>query len=319
MNELSERLGSNTMPFPSTVRIPGHTSELKALHYLIGNLPELWPLDTPRLDATLPNFPQPFPELAPILTRWLDLAEQPLNFALAAAEDLRNTLQTQLAVVNATPPAATAATSTGFPEADYLYPERVRRWLGHPVVVIGSNLLAAHFEGFQTMMVDLGDQDLDIAGEGGNLSIPVRFVPTALNRATKLINTLINNVASDQLRAENATSYAREAHIHQDLENHSDEFTKWREADLRRMIAINLAGHSNHPQPLGEFQLPARFGGYLELARDIVAETIAKMTAAGQETFNAAFWLSRGNADVAAGEYKRGYDSYRKAYLDATR
>jgi hypothetical protein len=85
--------------------------------------------------------------------------------------------------------------------------------------------------------------------------------------------------------------------------------------DLRLKIEADLSQPGNHPIAL--FEVPASGGGYLNLTRDIVADTIAKMQAAGQSVGNAQSFLNAGNAALAAQDYKTAYADYGKAYRAA--
>ena len=81
---------------------------------------------------------------------------------------------------------------------------------------------------------------------------------------------------------------------------------------LRMAIEQNL--DKNDEAPVGLFQLPAAFGGYLELVKSIVTETLAKRAAVGIPTTQAQSFLNVANAAFAAGQYKTAYVNYRKAY-----
>jgi hypothetical protein len=85
--------------------------------------------------------------------------------------------------------------------------------------------------------------------------------------------------------------------------------------DLRLKIEEDLASPGNHSIAL--FEVPASGGGYLNLVRDIVADTIAKMQAAGQGVGNAQSFLAAGDAAAAAHDYKGAYADYGKAYRAA--
>jgi hypothetical protein len=85
--------------------------------------------------------------------------------------------------------------------------------------------------------------------------------------------------------------------------------------NLRIHIEDDLADPGNHPLAL--FEVPEANGGYLNLARSIVADTIAKMQATGQGVGNALAFLAAGDAAKAAGAYKDAYANYGKAYRAA--
>ena len=84
---------------------------------------------------------------------------------------------------------------------------------------------------------------------------------------------------------------------------------------LRMEIEQNLDKNQGE-SPIGLFQLPAAFGGYLEVVRSIVTETLAKEAAVGNPSPKALSDLAQANAAFAAGTYKTAYGLYRKAYTD---
>jgi hypothetical protein len=85
--------------------------------------------------------------------------------------------------------------------------------------------------------------------------------------------------------------------------------------DLRLKIEEDLSQPGNHPIAL--FEVPASGGGYLNLTRDIVADTIAKMQAAGQSIGNAQAFLAAGDAAVVAHDFRTAYADYGQAYRAA--
>jgi hypothetical protein len=105
----------------------------------------------------------------------------------------------------------------------------------------------------------------------------------------------------------------------EDLNQHVMDFNEWKVFSLRTRIEINLAGHGKHPHEIAMFQLPEQFGGHLELAREVVEETLVNMMAAGESINNAEKKLAQGDLRYAAGEYKRAYVGYGEAYRAATK
>ncbi len=85
--------------------------------------------------------------------------------------------------------------------------------------------------------------------------------------------------------------------------------------DLRLKIEEDLSQPGAHPIAL--FEIPASGGGYLDLTRSIVADTIAKMQAAGQGIGQAQAFLAAGVAAVSAHDYKAAYADFGKAYRAA--
>jgi hypothetical protein len=84
---------------------------------------------------------------------------------------------------------------------------------------------------------------------------------------------------------------------------------------LRLMIEADLASPDNST-PLAIFETPAAKGGYIELARSIVLETITNL--AGASAAQAKSFLAQGDAYKAAGNFKAAYAYYRKAYKAAS-
>ncbi|MEO7274304.1 MAG: hypothetical protein ABIX28_23625 [Vicinamibacterales bacterium] len=65
------------------------------------------------------------------------------------------------------------------------------------------------------------------------------------------------------------------------------------------------------------YALPNANGGYLDLVKTIVTETIARVQAAGGGVSNSLAFLNDANAAKAAGDFKGAYVLYRKAYKAA--
>jgi hypothetical protein len=84
---------------------------------------------------------------------------------------------------------------------------------------------------------------------------------------------------------------------------------------LRMAIEQNLDKNQGE-SPIGLFQLPAAFGGYLEVVSSIVTETLAKEAAVGNPSPKAMIDLTQANAAFTVGTYKTAYGLYRKAYTD---
>ena len=90
--------------------------------------------------------------------------------------------------------------------------------------------------------------------------------------------------------------------------------------DEQGALALRMAIEADFSEPSHQvalFQLPVAQDGYLELTREIVADTFANMQAAGQPVGNAVKHLGSGDAAADAGDFKRAYDWYGKAYRAA--
>ncbi len=240
------------------------------------------------------------------------------------------------------------ATSDGFPDADYFHlvrPDELAMIIGLEVMNLA--------EGAQMIASRICEQTAVILGEGGNTSMACMVTDVIFVAAMFVWNTL-DQVDNDFNSEENEASYLRLGHIHTDLEDvhddleivgdsvnvisvrqdlmrividsiqsnleqHRAEFKEWITLALRTKIEQNLARHGQQVHLLAIFVLPAQFGGHLELAREIVAETITNMMAAGQRVYFAEEQLAKGDEEFAAGNYKKAYDYFGAAYLSATK
>ena len=89
-----------------------------------------------------------------------------------------------------------------------------------------------------------------------------------------------------------------------------------RDLILRTQIEADLSTEAN-AVTVALYALPAAQGGYLDLVKTIVTETLAKVAAAGGSITNAQPFLNDANAAKAAGDFKTAYSLYRKAYKAA--
>ena len=91
-----------------------------------------------------------------------------------------------------------------------------------------------------------------------------------------------------------------------------------RDLILRTQIEADLA-QADSSTPVAVFVTPTANGGYLDLVRAIVAQTITNILAAGGKVGQAQSFLAQGDAAKTAGDFKGAYFSYRKAYQAAVR
>lgn len=91
-----------------------------------------------------------------------------------------------------------------------------------------------------------------------------------------------------------------------------------RDLILRTQIEADLAT-ADSATLVALYLTPTANGGYLDLVRTIVAQTIANIQAAGGNTGQAASLLSQGDAARTAGDFKGAYTLYRKAYKAAAK
>jgi hypothetical protein len=98
------------------------------------------------------------------------------------------------------------------------------------------------------------------------------------------------------------------------INNDNANKTELRDLLLRTQIEADLAEADNATY-VGLYVTPTANGGYLDLVRTIVVDTIAKL--AGASTAQANSFLAQADAFKAAGNYKSAYQYYRKAYKSA--
>jgi hypothetical protein len=104
-------------------------------------------------------------------------------------------------------------------------------------------------------------------------------------------------------------------HIQSSTDSSSTALDEHAALDLRLQIESSLAAG----RPIALFELPHASGGYIEMTRSIVADTIAKMQAASQPVNNATTLLAKGDAYLAAHKYKLAYAAYGKGYRIAAK
>ena len=87
---------------------------------------------------------------------------------------------------------------------------------------------------------------------------------------------------------------------------------------LRMAIEENLSRNGSGTGPVGLYELPALYGGYLEIAKAVTTDTITKETAVGHGSTGAAGDLAAANTAFTKKLYKTAYSYYCKAYRDVT-
>jgi hypothetical protein len=289
------------------------------------------------VELAIPEFNVQFlgqiPSLSDKIANFLNLVDNALERLQIALAAFDLNLSTSLAQARASVDHNNfSPNSDSLPDANYFYGPIIREWLGHPAVILTVALVNEKAEDLSKKLDALTKQDISIVGEGGNLS-SLRVAFSWLFSGWDLINAFVDNIDGNIEGSEVTASYLRLGHIHTDIDgitdsiafidsrlnSHIADFQVWKELSIRTQIEINLAGHGKHPHPVAIFQLPEQFGGYLELAREIVADVIQMMLAAGQDIHKANEQLIRGDERFAAGEYKKAYTEYSKSYDEATK
>jgi hypothetical protein len=102
------------------------------------------------------------------------------------------------------------------------------------------------------------------------------------------------------------------------IDNDNKNRDELRDLILRTQIEADLS-QPDGSSPIALYELPGAQGGYLELVKTIVTQTIARIQAANGTTGTATSFLNAANAFKNAGNFKAAYDNYRKAYRAASR
>jgi hypothetical protein len=133
-----------------------------------------------------------------------------------------------------------------------------------------------------------------------DVKVSSRSTQTSVNTVQGSVNTALTNIAI----------------VNGKVDDLLVKLQSLRDLEIRLQIEQNL---SQPNEPIGIFSLPQAQGGYLELVRTIVLDTMAKVIASGEGTSNADTFVAKADADRAAGKFKSAYDGYRKAYRAAVK
>jgi len=129
---------------------------------------------------------------------------------------------------------------------------------------------------------------------------------TTINNTVNNINTNVNSVSTKVDNVNTNIDNSRTLIINNANLNAA--------TSLRLLIEADLATPDSST-PLAIFETPASKGGYLQLVRTIVFETIKNLTGATTAQANAT--LASADALIASGKYKAAYAALRKAYKAA--
>lgn len=144
---------------------------------------------------------------------------------------------------------------------------------------------------------------------GANTALVCVPLSIAVDVALQVIDNY-NFCDDDVDSAEIQGSYLRIGHVHDDvvvIQGSLDDLTV-------NAIEEDLARRRYY---IAEFMLPAAFGGKLEIVRDIVADVITRMEAAGLFIDHAQDYLALGDTYYAEQAWKRAHLAYGMAYRKA--
>jgi hypothetical protein len=132
-----------------------------------------------------------------------------------------------------------------------------------------------------------------------------------LDENTTIITTKVGDTGTLIINNDNANKT-------QIINNDNANKNELRDLILRSQIEADLS-QPDGSSPIALYELPTAQGGYLDLVKTIVTETIARIQAAGGTIGTAMAFLNTANAYKTAGNFKAAYDNYRKAYRAAAR
>ena len=174
-----------------------------------------------------------------------------------------------------------------------------------------QNTIVNNDNGNKTMIVnnDNGNKTLIINNDNANAL-------TLNTNLTNAKNAIITNDNTNTTNIVNNDNSNKTMIVNSNAANKNE----LRDLLLRTQIEANLAAgggddDDEHGTPVGLYVMPQAQGGYLELVRSIVVDTITKL--AGTKTNRANTYLQRGDSRKAAGDFKAAYAEYRKAYRTA--
>jgi len=177
-------------------------------------------------------------------------------------------------------------------------------------VVASTRATQLSVDGTQAQTNDITGDVAKVEGKLDNLNALLNGIESTTNKTI---------VTSDRLETTSIRLDTTATRVESKVDNlqlqqgqTSDTLTNLRDLWLRMSIEADLIRQANTRISL--FQLPTSFGGYLELVRAIVADTLSKRKAAGVDVSKAMQDLNDGTSQYAAGNFKAAYTAFRKAY-----
>jgi hypothetical protein len=300
VDTLKDRLlNITTNIFPSSINFP--KTEVSMFKDDTSETISRWGRFTiPEISFDYPDFPPKFPKLSNFIAGIFEPIERFLEEVKLKLIELRDELNERPVISENY---SYTISDPNFPNAVYNTSEQQRELVGNFNFRVILKNISVTLDAIIDQINGLLSQDA-VVGGGGNVAI-IKIITATIKGIKNLVELYSDIVVGDAIGGIRNGSYQRLEYIHT--------------FNLRNRIEINLGGHGTHPHPIAIFQLPLQFGGYLELARDIVQETIDNMLAAGENVYQAQMFLSRGNDEFTASHYKKAYDWYSKSYDEATK
>jgi len=161
--------------------------------------------------------------------------------------------------------------------------------------------------------VSLDNRATQIDAEIASLRMRLDTRADAIDLGIVNTNIHLDNRAT-QIDAEIA---ATNVHLDNRANQIDTEIATFQALNMRAQIEADLL--RNGTAAIALFALPTSVGGYLETARDITSNTIARTLASGQSVGQAQVFFAAGQTAYAAHQWKLAYTQYQKAYFEATK
>lgn len=153
----------------------------------------------------------------------------------------------------------------------------------------------------------------DLVEDRLDVTVSSRASQANLNLAQGQVDQLDDDVAVIEAKADVLEAKADTLLIEQG--EMSAFLLEFQELALRLRIEANLFRDANHRVSL--FQLPESVGGFIEVVRQIVEESIQSREDAGGNVRNARRELAKGDDEYVAGRFKSAFTHFRRAYQAA--
>jgi hypothetical protein len=171
----------------------------------------------------------------------------------------------------------------------------------------GANKSALTAEATANKLEIINNSDANKSAIITNSNANTNTITTAIGNSQTAV---VNNANANLTTVTTAISNTQTAIINNDNANTA----MLRDLLLRTQIEADLAS-TDGSTFVGLYITPTANGGYLELVRSIVVQTIANIGGSNAGQANA--FLAKGDAHKAAGNYKEAYKNYRMAYQKA--
>jgi hypothetical protein len=201
--------------------------------------------------------------------------------------------------------------------------------------VVTSAEVEAAWQNTVTIDTDLANHDVNTSNHLSQIDEHLTLIDSELNTHSNAVDTDLAgrmvavdaDIASRLANADTDLSQKLTA-VDTDVNGHlnlvdsdlttrasqiDSEISAFQALDLRLQIERALTTG----QVIGLFEIPQSQGGFLELVRSIVVDTINKMLAAGLSVGTASKNLTNGDTARAAGDFKTAFKSYATAYQAA--